>query len=109
PGGRMADASSSLSDSLRGLGFTVGRFKTGTPCRVNGRSIAFDRCEKQLGEEPPPYFSFLGAGDVEPNEIFTLNRPGFHVEQLPCWITHTTTETHEIIRKNLHRSALYSG
>src|SRR5205085_9040318 len=75
PGGRMADASSSLSDSLRGLGFTVGRFKTGTPCRVNGRSIAFDRCGKQVGEEPPPYFSCLGAGDVEPNETFTLNCP----------------------------------
>jgi tRNA uridine 5-carboxymethylaminomethyl modification enzyme len=109
PGGRMADASSSLSDSLRGLGFTVGRFKTGTPCRLSGRSIAFDQCEKQLGDEPPPYFSFLGPASLEPDEIFTLNRPGFHVEQLPCWITHTTAETHEIIRKNLHRSALYSG
>ena len=109
PGGRMADASSSLSDSLRRLGFTVGRFKTGTPCRISGRSIAFDRCEAQLGDEPPPFFSFLGLSPAERDDVFTLNRPGFHVEQLPCWITHTTAETHEIIRNNLHRSALYSG
>ncbi|HKP03499.1 MAG TPA: tRNA uridine-5-carboxymethylaminomethyl(34) synthesis enzyme MnmG [Chthoniobacterales bacterium] len=109
PGGRMADTSSSLSDSLRRLGFTVGRFKTGTPCRISGRSINFDRCDKQLGDEPPPPFSFLGPSAVAPNDVFTLNQAGFHVEQLPCWITHTTPETHDIIRKNLHRSALYSG
>jgi tRNA uridine 5-carboxymethylaminomethyl modification enzyme len=109
PGGRMADASSTLSDSLRELGFSVGRFKTGTPCRLSGRSIDFSRCEKQTGDEPPPRFSFLEPASFDPDEIFTLNQAGFHVEQLPCWITHTTAETHEIIRKNLHRSALYSG
>jgi tRNA uridine 5-carboxymethylaminomethyl modification enzyme len=108
-GGRMADTSSSLSDSLRQLGFQVGRFKTGTPCRINGRTINFDHCEKQLGDEPPPRFSFLPAPDAQPDEVFTLNSGGFHVEQMPCWITSTTPETHEIIRNNLAKSALYSG
>ncbi|PYL67835.1 MAG: tRNA uridine-5-carboxymethylaminomethyl(34) synthesis enzyme MnmG, partial [Verrucomicrobia bacterium] len=114
PGGRMADASSSLSASLLRLGFEVGRFKTGTPCRLNARSIDFSRCEIQLGDEPPPTFAFLHCESetLGKNEIFTLNlfRDGkFHVEQLPCWITHTTGKTHEIIRANLHRSPLYAG
>src|SRR5436305_39005 len=66
PGGRMADTSSSLSENLRQLGFQVGRFKTGTPCRLNGRSIDFSRCTIQLGDEPPPAFAFEPAeiGDV---------------------------------------------
>jgi tRNA uridine 5-carboxymethylaminomethyl modification enzyme len=113
PGGRMADTSSSLSANLQELGFQVGRFKTGTPCRLNGRSIDFRRCTIQLGDEPPSGFTFnpeeIGAGV---GEIFTLNRirdGQFHVEQLPCWITHTTEKTHEIIRTNLHRSPLYAG
>src|SRR5437879_5367422 len=113
PGGRMADASSTLSTNLQQLGFTVGRFKTGTPCRVNARSIDFSRCEVQLGDEPPPMFAFEPqAKACNGTEIFTLNylRDGeFHVEQLPCWITHTTRKTHEIIRANLHRSPLYAG
>jgi tRNA uridine 5-carboxymethylaminomethyl modification enzyme len=109
PGGRMADTSSGLSECLRTLGFEVGRFKTGTPCRVDGRSLDFDRCEKQLGEEPPPYFSFLGPQSSDAADIFTLNYQEFHVEQLPCWITYTNAETHEIIRRNLDKSALYSG
>ena len=113
PGGRMADASSSLSDNLRDLGFEVGRFKTGTPCRINRRSIDFSRCEMQLGDEPPPRFSFqTGTLNRSPEEIFTLNNDSdgtFHVEQIPCWITHTTSDTHEIIRQNLDRSPLYSG
>ncbi|PYL18827.1 MAG: tRNA uridine-5-carboxymethylaminomethyl(34) synthesis enzyme MnmG [Verrucomicrobia bacterium] len=58
PGGRMADTHSSLSESLRKLGFAVGRFKTGTPCRLNARSIDFSRCEIQPGDEPPPRFAF---------------------------------------------------
>jgi tRNA uridine 5-carboxymethylaminomethyl modification enzyme len=113
PGGRMADASSSLSENLRELGFQVGRFKTGTPCRLNRRSIDFTRCSIQLGDESPCGFAFnpeeIGTGL---GEIFTLNRVRdgqFHVEQLPCWITHTTQETHEIIQANLHRSPLYAG
>ena len=113
PGGRMADASSSLSDNLQHLGFGVGRFKTGTPCRLNARSIDFSQCSIQLGDEPPPTFSFYGdeIGDCGA-EIFTLNRVRegkFHVEQMPCWITHTTEQTHEIIRANLDRSPLYAG
>ncbi len=113
-GGRMGDASSSLSENLRQLGFQVGRFKTGTPCRLNARSIDFSRCAIQIGDEPPPTFAFdpeeITSG--QGREIFTLNsiRAGkFHVEQLPCWITATTTATHDIVRANLHRSPLYAG
>ncbi len=109
PGGRMADTSSGLSESLLELGFEVGRFKTGTPCRINRRSIDFGRCESQLGDDPPPRFSFLPATAVDPNDIFTLNPDPFHVEQLPCWITHTTADTHDIIQRNLNKSALYAG
>jgi tRNA uridine 5-carboxymethylaminomethyl modification enzyme len=114
PGGRMADSSSTLSMNLQELGFNVGRFKTGTPCRLNARSIDFSRCQIQVGEEPPPRFAFQHdeiAARLD-DEIFTLNffRNGkFHVEQMPCWITHTTQQTHEIIRANLNRSPLYAG
>jgi len=114
PGGRMGDASSNLSENLRQLGFQVGRFKTGTPCRLNARSIDFSRCAIQIGDEPPQTFTFdpeqIASG--QGREIFTLNsiRAGkFHVEQLPCWITATTTATHDIVRANLHRSPLYAG
>jgi tRNA uridine 5-carboxymethylaminomethyl modification enzyme len=113
PGGRMADASSTLSENFRQLGFRVGRFKTGTPCRLNARSIDFSRCEIQLGDEPPPRFAFHDEGiGSDANDIFTLNysRWGeFHVEQVPCWITSTVPRTHEIIRANLARSPLYTG
>jgi tRNA uridine 5-carboxymethylaminomethyl modification enzyme len=108
----MADANSRLSENLRQLGFEVGRFKTGTPCRLNARSIDFSRCEIQLGDEPPTRFSFLSEPESHPNDVFSLNITSageFHVEQLPCWITHTTARTHEIIRSNLHRSPLYAG
>lgn len=109
-GGRMADASSSLSEALKGLGFEVGRFKTGTPCRINRRSIDFSSCQVQLGDDPPPSFSFLPIEDG--NGSFTLNHHtsgSFHVEQQPCWITHTTRKTHDVIIANLDRSPLYSG
>jgi tRNA uridine 5-carboxymethylaminomethyl modification enzyme len=112
PGGRMADASSALSENLRRLGFVVGRFKTGTPCRLNRRSIEFSQCEIQQGDEPPPRFAFHADATTLTNDIFTLNYNGrgeFHVEQLPCWITQTTAHTHEIIRSSLHRSPLYGG
>jgi tRNA uridine 5-carboxymethylaminomethyl modification enzyme len=106
-GGRMADSSSELSASLLELGFEVGRFKTGTPCRVNQRSIDFSRCEKQLGDDPPPFFSFLPQYEATQG----LGQPPsmFPVEQMPCWITNTTDKTHDIIRRNLEKSALYSG
>ena len=108
PGGRMADSSSELSASLRELGFEVGRFKTGTPCRINRRSIDFSRCEKQLGDEPPPFFSFSPRNETigEPTESLSSMFP---VEQMPCWITSTTQKTHDIIRRNIDKSALYSG
>ena len=110
PGGRMADASSSLSDSIRALGFEAGRFKTGTPCRLNANSIDFSSLEVQDGDEPPPRLSFLERVVGEKNESFTLNFDDagmFHVEQLPCWLTKTAPETHNIISSNLHRSPLY--
>src|SRR6476620_1948356 len=110
PGGRMADASSSLSDSLRALGFEAGRFKTGTPCRLNANSIDFASLEVQDGDEPPPRLSFLERVVGEKDESFTLNfdEAGmFHVEQLPCWLTNTTPKTHNVISANLHRSPLY--
>ena len=108
-GGRMADTSSGLSESLRGMGFETGRFKTGTPCRISRRSIDFERCERQLGDEPPPRFSFLPLGERQSDDVFTLNTALFPVEQLPCWVTYTTAETHEVVLRNLERSALYSG
>jgi tRNA uridine 5-carboxymethylaminomethyl modification enzyme len=112
-GGRMGDAVSTLSDSLRDLGLTVERFKTGTPCRILGRTIDFSKCERQDGDEPPPTFSFLPedlAG--EPGGPFTLNRwsdGAFHVEQMPCWITYTNERTHDLIRANLDKSPMYAG
>jgi len=113
PGGRMADATSSLSANLKEMGFQVGRFKTGTPCRLNARSIDFRHCSIQLGDEPPSGFAFNPEEmSTDTGEIFTLNRVRggtFYVEQLPCWITHTTKKTHEIIRANLNRSPLYTG
>ncbi len=112
PGGRMADASSTLSENLRELGFEIGRFKTGTPCRVNRRSIDFGKCKIQPGDEPPPRFSFFADEPQDIHDVFTLNDvsgTSFHVEQVPCWITHTNTRTHQIIRANLHRSPLYAG
>ena len=111
PGGRMADATSSLSENLRELGLQVGRFKTGTPCRINGRSIDFSQCEIQLGDEPPSRFSFDPEAGND-GDLFTLNRTiggTFHVEQIPCWLTQTTLQTHDIIRANLHKSPLYAG
>ncbi|MGK0189011.1 MAG: tRNA uridine 5-carboxymethylaminomethyl modification enzyme [Verrucomicrobiales bacterium] len=111
-GGRMGDSISTLSDSLRVLEFEVARFKTGTPCRLNGRSIDFSKCERQDGDQPAPRFSFLPGLGAE-NELFTLNREDangtFHVEQLPCWMTYTNSKTHDVIRNNLDKSPMYSG
>ncbi len=84
-----------LAGSLRDLGFELGRFKTGTPPRVNGRSVDFSRMIIQPGDEKPLKFSFLG------DRVYR--------EQIPCWLTYTSDETHKIIRDNLHRSPLYSG
>jgi tRNA uridine 5-carboxymethylaminomethyl modification enzyme len=89
-------AAYSLSDSLKRLGFELGRLKTGTPPRLNRRSIDFSKMELQAGDEPIPLFSYRTPRT-------------FHVEQLPCYVTYTTEKTRDIIRKNLHRSAMYSG
>jgi tRNA uridine 5-carboxymethylaminomethyl modification enzyme len=134
-GGRMGDSISTLSDSLAHLGFEIKRFKTGTPCRINSRSIDFSKCEIQPGDTPAPPFSFLSgivsedeeaekvgqrmegmSSDPQPSalrsSLFTLNswRPEtFHVEQIPCWITYTNPQTHDIIRANLDKSPMYCG
>jgi tRNA uridine 5-carboxymethylaminomethyl modification enzyme len=112
-GGRMGDATSMVSESLKRLGFEVDRFKTGTPCRLNGRSINFSACERQEGDAEIPRFSELADTlQREPNQFFTLNPwgdPEFHVEQMPCWITYTNARTHEIIRENLDQSPMYCG
>jgi tRNA uridine 5-carboxymethylaminomethyl modification enzyme len=112
-GGRMGDTVSTFSDCLRELGFEVGRFKTGTPCRLLASSLDFSKCQRQDGDTPPPRFSFL-TESLQPSEdeLFTLNRwddGEFQVRQMPCWITHTNEETHEIIRSNLDKSPLYAG
>ena len=112
-GGRMGDASSTVSESLKELGFDVDRFKTGTPCRLNGRSIDFSKCERQDGDSPPPLFSYFPELiRRERNDLFTLNHwaeNSFHVEQVPCWMTFTNPKTHDIIRDNIHQSPMYSG
>ncbi|MEO7097964.1 MAG: tRNA uridine-5-carboxymethylaminomethyl(34) synthesis enzyme MnmG [Luteolibacter sp.] len=112
-GGRMGDATSHVSESLKRLGFDVERFKTGTPCRLNARSIDFSKCERQDGDTPVPKFSFM-ADTLQKgeNDLFTLNPwgdPMFHVEQMPCWVTYTNPRTHEIIAGNLHQSPMYCG
>jgi tRNA uridine 5-carboxymethylaminomethyl modification enzyme len=112
-GGRMGDATSTVSDSLKQLGFQVERFKTGTPCRLNGRSLDLSKCERQDGDTPVPKFSFM-ADRIEKgrDDIFTLNPwgdPAFHVEQIPCWVTYTNPATHEIIASNLDQSPMYCG
>ena len=112
-GGRMGDAISTLSDNLRDLGFAVERFKTGTPARLNGRSLDFSVCERQDGDEPAPRFSYLAETLVkDEDDLFTLNPwgdPGFLVRQLPCWITYTNGATHDVIRANLDKSPMYAG
>jgi tRNA uridine 5-carboxymethylaminomethyl modification enzyme len=95
-GGRAGDASAeSLSDSLTGCGFQLARFKTGTPCRLNGRTIDFDRLEPQPGDFDPRPFSFA-------TERITQ-------DQLDCHITYTNEAVHDLIRANLHRAPMYSG
>jgi len=112
-GGRMGDGASTFSDELKTLGFQVERLKTGTPPRLNKRSIDFEKLEPQHGDNPAPNFSFMvDTIQRDGDKIFTLNhwKDGlFHVEQIPCWITYTTENTAHIIRKNLDRSPLYCG
>ena len=95
--GRAAEpASIGLSENLKKFGFELGRLKTGTPPRVNRRSIDFTKMEVQHGDKQPAFFSFRTP-------------PMFHVEQIPCYITYTTDRTKELIQANIHRSPLYTG
>jgi tRNA uridine 5-carboxymethylaminomethyl modification enzyme len=102
PEGRLGEeAALGLGNSLRRRGFPLGRLKTGTPARLAGDSIDYSKMERQDGERPEP-FSF----DVDPGR----QCPGLRAEApVPCWITHTSPRTHEIIRANIHRSPLYGG
>ncbi|MDD2897924.1 MAG: tRNA uridine-5-carboxymethylaminomethyl(34) synthesis enzyme MnmG [Desulfuromonadaceae bacterium] len=96
PGGRAGDQPSiGLSDNLRRLGFSVGRLKTGTPARLDARSIDFSKLEKQFGDDPPMPFS--------------LSTERINMPQLPCHIAYTNPRSHDIIRSGLDRSPLYSG
>ena len=90
-------AANYLTDSLKSLGIEMYRFKTGTPARIDKRSIDFSKMEEQFGDEKVVPFSFT----TDPEDV--------QIEQVSCWLTYTNSRTHEIIRKNLDRSPLYSG
>jgi len=112
-GGRLGDAASDFHSWLNQVGIVTRRFKTGTPPRINGRTIDFSQMEIQPGDDPPPLFSFHPELLTKsPTDLFTLNYHDgkmFHVEQLPCWLTRTTEKTVEIIRDYLHLSPLFRG
>lgn len=96
-GGRAGDPPSiALADRLRELALPVGRLKTGTPPRIDGRSLDYNQMSVQPGDTPVPVFSYLGNASNHP-------------QQMPCYITHTTEKTHDIIRQNLHQSPMYAG
>lgn len=96
-GGRAGDAPAQrLAERMRELPIAVDRLKTGTPPRIDGRSINYCGLEEQAGDKPAPAFSFMGSGDEHPRQV-------------SCWITHTSERTHEIIRGGLDRSPLYGG
>ncbi|MEZ9304338.1 tRNA uridine-5-carboxymethylaminomethyl(34) synthesis enzyme MnmG [Vibrio breoganii] len=96
-GGRTGDPSSiALAQRLRDLPFRVDRLKTGTPPRIDARSVDFSQLEVQHGDNPTPVFSFMGNRSQQP-------------PQVPCYITHTNEATHEVIRNNLDRSPMYAG
>lgn len=96
PAGRVGEKPSvALAQSIRGLGLTMGRLKTGTPARLDGTTIQWDRLTPQPGDNPPTPFSYMTENVTVP--------------QITCYITHTTQKTHDIIRANIHRSPMYSG
>ena len=96
-GGRAGDPPSNvLAARLREMPFSVARLKTGTPPRIDGKTVDFSVMQEQPGDVPTPVFSYLGKREDHP-------------EQVCCWITHTSSRTHDIIREGLHRSPMYSG
>ncbi|WP_251358556.1 tRNA uridine-5-carboxymethylaminomethyl(34) synthesis enzyme MnmG [Kangiella sp. TOML190] len=96
-GGRAGDPPSiALAERLRALPFRVDRLKTGTPPRIDAKSVDFSKMEEQPGDTPVPTFSFMGKASDHP-------------QQISCWITHTNEQTHELIRGGLDRSPMYSG
>ncbi|ABP91129.1 TPA: tRNA uridine-5-carboxymethylaminomethyl(34) synthesis enzyme MnmG [Streptococcus suis] len=90
-------ASITLADNLKELGLEIGRFKTGTPPRVNARTINYEDTEIQPGDEKPNHFSFLSKDE------------DYLLDQIPCWLTYTNATSHEIINSNLHRAPMFSG
>lgn len=123
-GGRAGDvAALDLSASLQKIGLKLGRFKTGTPPRLLRRSIDFEKTEEQLGDEPPPYFTYWKDDLFHMEQSFMNCQNGNNSSfkhpphsildringQLACYITYTTEQTANIIRDNLHKSPLYSG
>jgi tRNA uridine 5-carboxymethylaminomethyl modification enzyme len=96
-GGRAGDPpSNTLAARLREMPFSVSRLKTGTPPRIDGKSVDFSSLMEQPGDDPRPVFSYMGSQQDHP-------------QQVCCWITHTSEQTHDIIRRSLHRSPMYSG
>ena len=96
-GGRSGDpASVTLAERMREMPLRVGRLKTGTPPRIDARSVDFSQLQMQLGDNPVPVFSFLGKREQHPRQV-------------PCFITHTNNQTHDVIRANLDRSPMYAG
>jgi tRNA uridine 5-carboxymethylaminomethyl modification enzyme len=119
PGGRAGEGPAlGISDSLQALGLKVRRFKTGTPPRIDARSIDFSKTEPQPGSRTPLYFSSdsTARADVQlpgnrPNPLYPVTDEDIHGwrPQLPCYLVRTTARTHQVIRDNLHRSPLYTG
>ncbi|HKF36771.1 MAG TPA: tRNA uridine-5-carboxymethylaminomethyl(34) synthesis enzyme MnmG [Ktedonobacteraceae bacterium] len=119
PGGRAGEAPAlGISESLRALGLEVRRFKTGTPPRIDARTIDFSKTAPQPGSRVPLYFSQDASArqDVQlpgtrPNPVYPVTDEDLHGwrPQLPCYLVHTNDRTHQVIRDNLHRSPLYSG
>lgn len=130
PGGRIGEeAAERLSDSFAGLGFRLERLKTGTPPRLHRDSLEYNRMELQPGFDPPPFLSWAArrawrlfhveqsdSGASPPADLFHVEQPIQSTVpwtpgtgQIPCYLTHTTARTHEIIQENLGRSAMYGG
>jgi tRNA uridine 5-carboxymethylaminomethyl modification enzyme len=114
-GGRLGDFSAkTLSASFLEAGIELQRLKTGTPPRLLGRSLNFGKMHEQKGDTHPTLFAFHDTRD--PKDLFHVEQTGERrlgwspgCEQVPCWLTHTTAETAVVVRRNLHKSAMYSG